>query len=169
IRKDLKGTALMDTKEDKSLPVCWKDKKPLESLYDVKKYFKTITLRFGSDQKKGQLFQVPPESYLITTEEGSVCLGILNGAEIGLDDYNIIGVIYDNEKQRIGWIPSDCDVLPKFYTLLFIPFSCKQCESRPWRRFVEGGGLLSNSKRLWFDKMVFSGTDSSKKKKDGEL
>ena len=27
-------------------------------------------------------------------------------------------VIYDNEKQRIGWIPSDCDVLPKFYTLL---------------------------------------------------
>lgn len=57
----------MDTKEDKSLPVCWKDKKPLESLYDVKKYFKTITLRFGSDQKKGQLFQVPPESYLITT------------------------------------------------------------------------------------------------------
>ncbi|XP_033133912.1 aspartic proteinase Asp1 [Brassica rapa] len=120
IRKDLKGTALMDTKEDKSLPVCWKDKKPLESLYDVKKYFKTITLRFGSDQKKGQLFQVPPESYLITTEEGSVCLGILNGAEIGLDDYNIIGdilfqgiiVIYDNEKQRIGWIPSDCDVLP---------------------------------------------------------
>ncbi|CAN6898732.1 unnamed protein product [Brassica oleracea] len=101
IRTDLKGTALMDTKEDK---------KPLESVYDVKKYFKTITLRFGS-----QLFQVPPESYLITTEKGSVCLGILNGAEIGLDDYSIIGgiiVIYDDEKQRIGWIPSDCDVLP---------------------------------------------------------
>ena len=25
-----------------------------------------------------------------------------------------IMVIYDNEKQRIGWIPSDCDTLPKF-------------------------------------------------------
>lgn len=56
----------MDTKEDKSLPVCWKDKKPLKSLHDFKKYFKKITLRFGS-QKNGQLFQVPPESYLIIT------------------------------------------------------------------------------------------------------
>ncbi|XP_048629486.1 aspartic proteinase Asp1-like [Brassica napus] len=66
IRKDLKGKPLKDTKEDKSLPVCWKDMKPLKSVHDVKKYFKTITLRFGS-QKNGQLFQIPPESYLIIT------------------------------------------------------------------------------------------------------
>ncbi|KAG2322736.1 hypothetical protein Bca52824_015949 [Brassica carinata] len=119
IRKDLKGKPLKDTKEDKSLPVCWKDKKPLKSVHDVKNYFRTITLRFGS-QKNGQLFQIPPESYLIITEKGNVCLGILNGTEIGLENYNIIGdisfqgimVIYDNEKQRIGWIPSDCDKLP---------------------------------------------------------
>jgi hypothetical protein len=116
----LNGKPLTDTKDDKSLPVCWKGKKPLKSLDEVKKYFKTITLRFGN-QKNGQLFQVPPESYLIITEKGRVCLGILNGTEIGLEGYNIIGdisfqgimVIYDNEKQRIGWISSDCDKLPK--------------------------------------------------------
>ncbi|KAJ4902427.1 Eukaryotic aspartyl protease family protein [Raphanus sativus] len=109
IRKDLKGKPLKDTKEDKSLPVCWKDKKPSKTVHDVKKYFKTITLRFGS-RKNGQLFQIQPESYLIITEKGNVCLGILNGTEIGLQNYNIIGVIsfqgimviYDNEKQMIG-------------------------------------------------------------------
>ncbi|CAN8275598.1 unnamed protein product [Cochlearia groenlandica] len=114
IRKNLNGKPLMDTKEDKSLPVCWKDKKPLKSLDAVKKHFKKITLRFGS-----KLFHVPPESYLIITDKGNVCLGILNGTEIGLDNYNIIGdiffqglmVIYDNEKQRIGWVSSDCDNL----------------------------------------------------------
>ncbi|KAF8116017.1 hypothetical protein N665_0024s0042 [Sinapis alba] len=158
IRKDLKGKPLMETKEDKSLPVCWKDNKPLKSAYDVKKYFKTITLRFGS-QKKGQLFQVPPESYLIITEEGSVCLGILNGSEIGLDNYNIIGdiffqgimVIYDNEKQRIGWIPSDCDKLPNV--------NHDHGGDSKEEAYPRGFGLIR-----WF----FSGTDSYKNKKQQE-
>ncbi|XP_018448582.1 aspartic proteinase Asp1-like [Raphanus sativus] len=159
IRKDLKVKALMETKEDKSLPVCWKGKEPLKSVYDVKKYFKTITLRFGS-QKKGQLFQVPPESYLIITEEGSVCLGILNGSEIGLDNYNIIGdiffqgimVIYDNEKQRIGWIPSDCDKLPN------VNHNRRGVLSKE-EEYQRGFSLI---------RWLFAGTDSSNKK-DGEL
>lgn len=51
--------------------------------------------------------------------KGNVCLGILNGTEIGLQNMNLIGdismqdqmIIYDNEKQSIGWIPADCDEL----------------------------------------------------------
>ena len=51
--------------------------------------------------------------------KGNVCLGILNGTEIGLQYMNLIGdismqdqmIIYDNEKQSIGWIPADCDEL----------------------------------------------------------
>jgi len=162
IRKDLNGKPLTDTKDDKSLPVCWKGKKPLKSLDEVKKYFKTITLRFGN-QKNGQLFQVPPESYLIITEKGRVCLGILNGTEIGLEGYNIIGdisfqgimVIYDNEKQRIGWISSDCDKLPNV-------------------NHDYGGDLSEEAYPIGFGliKELFSGSDSSKNKNlvsDGEL
>ncbi|KAF2594100.1 hypothetical protein F2Q70_00042290 [Brassica cretica] len=52
---------------------------------------------------------------------GNVCLGILNGSEVGLQDSNVIGdismqgtmVIYDNEKQQLGWVSADCDKLPK--------------------------------------------------------
>jgi hypothetical protein len=51
--------------------------------------------------------------------KGNVCLGILNGTEIGLQNLNLIGdismqdqmIIYDNEKQSIGWMPVDCDEL----------------------------------------------------------
>ncbi|XP_018435974.1 aspartic proteinase Asp1-like [Raphanus sativus] len=160
IRKDLKGKPLKDTKEDKSLPVCWKDKKPSKTVHDVKKYFKTITLRFGS-RKKGQLFQIQPESYLIITEKGNVCLGILNGTEIGLQNYNIIGdisfqgimVIYDNEKQMIGWIPSDCDKLPNVGR----DDGGNLSEEEAYPR---GFGLIGE---------LFSGTDASKNKKDREL
>ncbi|CAH2067735.1 unnamed protein product [Thlaspi arvense] len=161
IRKDVKGK--LDTEEeDKSLPVCWKGKKPFKSVHEVEKYFKTITLRFGS-QKNGQLFQVPPESYLIITDKGNVCLGILNGTEIGLESYNIIGdiffqgimVIYDNEKQRIGWIPSDCYKLPN----LGQDYGGDLSEEA----YPRGFGLIGE---------LFSGTDSSKNKNlasDGEL
>ncbi|XP_010471942.1 PREDICTED: aspartic proteinase Asp1-like [Camelina sativa] len=158
IRKDLNGKPLKDT-EDKNLPVCWKGKKPLKSLDEVKKYFKTITLRFGN-QKNGQLFQVPPESYLIITEKGNICLGILNGTEVGLDSYNIIGdiffqgimVIYDNEQHRIGWISTDCDKIPNEYG-----------GDISEEAYPRGFGLITE---------LFSGSDSSKNKNlasDGEL
>ncbi|KAL1214579.1 Aspartic proteinase Asp1 [Cardamine amara subsp. amara] len=160
IRKDLNGKSLTDAKEDKSLPVCWKDKKPLKSLDEVKKNFKTITLRFGN-QNNGQPFQVPPESYLIITEKGNVCLGILNGTEVGLNDHNIIGdiffqgvmVIYDNEKQRIGWISSDCGKLPNV--------NQEYGEDSSEEAYPRGFGLITE---------LFSGTDSSKNlDADGEL
>ncbi|XP_010521265.1 PREDICTED: aspartic proteinase Asp1 isoform X2 [Tarenaya hassleriana] len=121
INKDLDGKPLTETKEDKSLSVCWKGVKPVKSVLDVAKYFKTLTLQFGTG-KNAQPFQIPPVSYLIITKYGNVCLGILNGTEVGLHGYNIIGdnffqgmmVIYDNEKHRVGWVPANCDRLPKF-------------------------------------------------------
>ncbi|KAL5709435.1 hypothetical protein ACHQM5_020124 [Ranunculus cassubicifolius] len=98
--------------EDIALPVCWKGKTPFKSIQDVKAYFAPATLTFS---KTVQLV-IPPENYLIITERGNVCLGILNGSEVGLEDLNIIGdislqdmlVIYDNEKHQIGWIPKKC-------------------------------------------------------------
>lgn len=119
MRKDLKGKPLEDTAEEKALPVCWKGTKPFKSIQDVKDYFKPLLLSFT--KTKNVHLQIPPEAYLIVTEHGNVCLGILNGTEVGLQNFNVVGdislqdkiVIYDNEKQQIGWVSSNCDRLPK--------------------------------------------------------
>ncbi|XP_054788468.1 aspartic proteinase Asp1-like isoform X2 [Prosopis cineraria] len=118
VTNDLKGTQLTRATEDPSLPICWKGAKPFKSLRDVKSYFKPFALSFA--KRKNVLLQLPPEAYLIVTKHGNVCIGILNGDEVGLEDLNIIGdislqdkiVIYDNEKQQIGWVSSNCDRLP---------------------------------------------------------
>lgn len=118
IKKDLNGK-LKDATEDKSLPICWKGTKPFKSVGDVKTHFKPLVLSF-TNAKNIQL-QLAPEAYLIVTKNGNACLGILNGKEVGLGNLNIIGdismqdkmVIYDNEKQLIGWAPANCDRLPK--------------------------------------------------------
>ncbi|CAN6929719.1 unnamed protein product, partial [Brassica oleracea] len=119
IGNDLKGKPLKDVKEDKTLAICWKGAKPLKSALEVKNLFKTLTINFKNGRTNSQL-QIPPESYLIS-KTGNVCLGILNGSEVGLQDSNVIGdismqgtmVIYDNEKQQLGWVSADCDKLPK--------------------------------------------------------
>ncbi|KAK9993662.1 hypothetical protein SO802_023365 [Lithocarpus litseifolius] len=119
IKKDLNGKPLKDAAEDKSLSICWKGKKPFKSVGDVKSYFKPLALSF-TNAKNVQL-QLSPEAYLIVTRHGNVCLGILNGHEVGLGNLNIIGdismqdkmVVYDNEKRQIGWAPANCDRLPK--------------------------------------------------------
>ncbi|WOG98559.1 hypothetical protein DCAR_0417903 [Daucus carota subsp. sativus] len=121
IKKDLHGKPLKEAVEDDTLPVCWRGKKPFKSIRDAKKYFKPLALSFGSGWKTKSQFEIQQESYLIISSKGSVCLGILNGTEVGLQNYNIIGdismqeklVIYDNEKQVIGWQPSNCDRPPK--------------------------------------------------------
>ncbi|KAH9757066.1 hypothetical protein WN944_008202 [Citrus x changshan-huyou] len=119
MRKDLKGKPLEDTAEEKALPVCWKGTKPFKSIQDVKDYFKPLLLSFT--KTKNVHLHIPPEAYLIVTEHGNVCLGILNGTEVGLENFNLVGdislqdkiVIYDNEKQQIGWVSSNCNRLPK--------------------------------------------------------
>ncbi|XVF64529.1 hypothetical protein PTKIN_Ptkin09bG0176400 [Pterospermum kingtungense] len=109
VRTYLAGKPLQEMK-DKALPICWKGGKPFKSVREVSKYFIT-----GAGNANIQL-QLPPEAYLIVTELGNICLGILNGAEAGLGTYNVIGdistldkvMVYDNEKQMIGWSYGDC-------------------------------------------------------------
>ncbi|CAL5368846.1 unnamed protein product [Camellia sinensis] len=120
LRKELNGKPLSETQDDRTLSVCWKGKKPFKNLRDVKKYFKPLALSFSSGWRTKAQFEIPPEAYLIISSKGNVCLGILNGAEVGLQDYNVIGdismqdkmLIYDNEKQVIGWVSASCDQLP---------------------------------------------------------
>ncbi|WMV31816.1 hypothetical protein MTR67_025201 [Solanum verrucosum] len=112
IKKNIDPKQLTDAVEDKSLPVCWKGSKPFKFLKDATMYFKPLTLSFT--KAKNIQLQLIPEAYLILTDKGNVCLGILNGSEAGIGDVNMIGdismldklVIYDNEKQQIGWAPS---------------------------------------------------------------
>ncbi|XP_073125978.1 aspartic proteinase Asp1-like isoform X2 [Henckelia pumila] len=116
IKGDLNGKQLKDAVEDKSLPICWKGTKPFKSIRDAASYFKPLTLIFT--EAKNVQFQLQPESYLIVTH-GNACLGILNGGKVGLGSLNVIGdislqdklVVYDNERQRIGWASANCNRL----------------------------------------------------------
>ncbi|KAL0391752.1 UNVERIFIED_CONTAM: Aspartyl protease APCB1 [Sesamum radiatum] len=116
MRNNLNSKQLKDAVEDRSLPVCWKGAQPFKSIRDAISYFKPLVLSF-----KNVEFQVQPEAYLIVTVHGNVCLGILDGGEVGLGNLNVIGdismqdkmVIYDNERQQIGWAQANCNSLPK--------------------------------------------------------
>ncbi|XVE60300.1 hypothetical protein DITRI_Ditri05aG0117800 [Diplodiscus trichospermus] len=117
VSRDLNGKPLQRVK-DTSLPICWKGNKPFKSVDDVKKYFSTLTLKF-TNTRNIQL-QIQPEAYLIVTQHGNACLGVLNSKAVGLE-INVIGdvsmldklVVYDHEKQQIGWASANCDKLPK--------------------------------------------------------
>ncbi|OEL33090.1 Aspartic proteinase Asp1 [Dichanthelium oligosanthes] len=96
---------------DPALALCWEGPSPFRSVEDLKKEFESlVSLKFDS----GVSMMIPPENYLIITERGNACFGIL--PLLGLDMY-LIGditmqdqlVIYDNEKGMIGWMPPLCD------------------------------------------------------------
>ncbi|KAL3523439.1 hypothetical protein ACH5RR_016273 [Cinchona calisaya] len=126
VRKELHGKPLREVKDDDTLPLCWKGRKPFKSVVDARQYFKPLGLSFDNGWRAKTQFEIPPEAYLIISSKGSVCLGILNGTEIGLQNDNIIGdismqdkmLIYDNEKKAIGWIPANCNQPPKSNTLI---------------------------------------------------
>ncbi|XP_020536881.1 aspartic proteinase Asp1 isoform X2 [Jatropha curcas] len=90
IRKDLSGKQLKDAPEEKALSICWKGIKPFKTVSDAKSYFKPLALSFTA--AKNVQLQLQPEDYLIVTNGGNVCLGILNGSEVGLGNLNVIGV-----------------------------------------------------------------------------
>ncbi|CAO2832403.1 unnamed protein product [Amaranthus hypochondriacus] len=121
LMRDLRKTSLKDATDDETLPVCWKGKRPFRSIRDVRKHFKPLTLSFGDGSRYAAHYEIPPENYLIISMKGSVCLGILNGTEVGLQNYNIIGdismqdkmIVYDNEKTMIGWGSANCEKIPK--------------------------------------------------------
>ncbi|KAG0492260.1 hypothetical protein HPP92_005658 [Vanilla planifolia] len=110
INNDVSKTSLKLAPEEKALTNCWKATTPFKSVLDLKKYFRTLILGFGSG-KAPALLEIPPENYFIVTKQGNACLGILDGSRVGLGDLNLIGdismqdlvVVYDNERQRIGW------------------------------------------------------------------
>lgn len=118
IKKNVDSKHLMDAPEDKTLPTCWKGVQPFKSISEVKRFFKPLTFSFPNTKKA--VMEIPPESYLILTKNGDICLGILDGLEAGLGNLNVLGdtafldkmVIYDNEKDRIGWTSANCDNLP---------------------------------------------------------
>ncbi|XP_017231015.1 aspartic proteinase Asp1 isoform X2 [Daucus carota subsp. sativus] len=117
LKKNLNQYQFEDANDDKTLPVCWKSTKAFNSIHDVKNLFKPLILSFPNS--KNVQLQLSPEAYLIVSDRGNVCLGILNGADVGLEGTIIIGdismqdksVIYDNEKQQIGWVSANCDRL----------------------------------------------------------
>ncbi|KAJ4834353.1 hypothetical protein Tsubulata_047239 [Turnera subulata] len=116
IRNNLNGKPLKNAPEDKTLEVCWKAAKPIKSISEVRNYFQSIAIQFATPTNVQQLLLMP-EDYLIVSKNGNPCLGILNGSQHQeLGNLNVIGdifmqdkwVIYDNEKQRIGWFPANC-------------------------------------------------------------
>ncbi|KAF9678920.1 hypothetical protein SADUNF_Sadunf07G0086600 [Salix dunnii] len=121
MKRELSTKPLRQALDDQTLPLCWKGPKPFKSIRDVRKYFKNFALSFTNDGKSKTQLEFSPEAFLIVSTKGNACLGILNGTEVGLNDLNVIGdismqdrvVIYDNEKQLIGWAPGNCDRLPK--------------------------------------------------------
>uniref|UniRef100_A0A2P2Q411 Aspartic proteinase Asp1 n=1 Tax=Rhizophora mucronata TaxID=61149 RepID=A0A2P2Q411_RHIMU len=123
VKRELSGKPLrqVEAMEDQTLPLCWKGRRPFKSISDVKKYFKPLALNFTYNREAKTQFHIPPEAFLIISSKGNVCLGILNGTQVELGRLNIIGdismqdrmVIYNNEKQKIGWSPANCDRLPK--------------------------------------------------------
>ncbi|XP_061360022.1 aspartic proteinase Asp1-like [Gastrolobium bilobum] len=121
LKKDLAGKPIKEAPDDRTVPLCWHGKRPFRSIYEVRKYFKPMALSFTSSGRSKAQFEIPPEAYLIISNMGNVCLGILNGSEVGMGELNLIGdismqdkaMVFDNEKQLIGWVPADCGRVPK--------------------------------------------------------
>jgi hypothetical protein len=102
---------------DTTLPLCWKADFSVRYLEDVKQFFKPLNLHYGKKWfVMPRTFTILPEDYLIISDKGNVCLGLLNGTEINHGSTIIVGdvslhgklVVYDNERRQIGWANSDC-------------------------------------------------------------
>ncbi|CAK7349750.1 unnamed protein product [Dovyalis caffra] len=114
---EVSGAGLIQDTSDPTLPICWRPNSPIRSVKDVEKFFKTLTLQFGTKWLViSTKFRIPPEGYLVISDKGNVCLGILDGSKahdgytIILGDISLRGqlVVYDNVNKKIGWTPSDC-------------------------------------------------------------
>ncbi|XP_023734786.1 aspartyl protease APCB1 [Lactuca sativa] len=119
--KDISLDGFIEDDSDTTLPICWRFKTPLRSIKDVSKFFKPLNLEFGRKWWSiSTNLRIPPEGYLVISNKGNVCLGILDGSDlldgshIVLGDISMRGnlVVYDNVKHKIGWMRSEC-VNPK--------------------------------------------------------
>eukprot|EP00253_Pinus_taeda_P010065 PITA_10065 len=120
VKENLARNQLEQDSSESFLPLCWRGKTRFSSIAKAAPYFQLLTLKFRSARaKKMEIF---PEGYLVISEKGNICSGILNCTAIGNVDMNILGdislqehlVVYDNEKNQIGWARSDCQNPPKF-------------------------------------------------------
>ncbi|ESR54185.1 Aspartyl protease APCB1 [Citrus sinensis] len=127
--KEVSSDGLVLDASDPTLPVCWRAKFPIRSIVDVKQFFKTLTLHFGSKwQIVSTKFRISPEGYLVISKKGNICLGILDGSEVHngstiiLGDISLRGqlVVYDNVNKRIGWAKSHCMNPGRFKSLPFL-------------------------------------------------
>uniref|UniRef100_A0A6M2EEH5 Peptidase A1 domain-containing protein n=1 Tax=Populus davidiana TaxID=266767 RepID=A0A6M2EEH5_9ROSI len=114
---EVSGAGLVQSTSDTTLPLCWRANFPIRSVKDVKKFFKTLTFEFGTKWLViSTKFRIPPEGYLMISDKGNVCLGILDGSKVHdgstiiLGDVSLRGqlVVYDNVNKKIGWTPSEC-------------------------------------------------------------
>ncbi|XP_047332074.1 aspartyl protease APCB1-like [Impatiens glandulifera] len=127
--KETSFKGLVEDTTDPLLPICWRAKSPIRSIEDVKQFFKTLTLNTGNKWwLMSTKFYVPPEGYLIISNRGNVCLGILEGGDVHdgstiiLGDISLRGqvVVYDNMNHKIGWAKSDCSNPERLMSLPFI-------------------------------------------------
>jgi hypothetical protein len=122
VEKQAKRSGLVRTTSDNTLPYCWHGRSPFQSVMDVNRYFKQITLDFGGSKwfSTSRTLDLDPEGYLIVSAQGNVCLGILDASGASLEVTNIIGdismrgylIVYDNVRQQIGWIRRNCHIRP---------------------------------------------------------
>ncbi|KAA8538442.1 hypothetical protein F0562_028012 [Nyssa sinensis] len=127
IESNLVGKPLDEALEDPTLPVCWKGPTSFNSIGQVNSYFKPLGLGFVNGTN-AQL-HLTLENYLIISNHGNVCLGILDGSTVEGLGFNLIGdismqdklFVYDNENGRIGWAdPSNCNNPP---SCNFLPYT----------------------------------------------
>ncbi|KAK4351417.1 hypothetical protein RND71_030730 [Anisodus tanguticus] len=76
LKKELNGKPLRETKDDYTLPLCWKGRRPSKTINDVKKYFKHFALSFANGWKSKAHFEIPPESYLTISVRYSTLLEV---------------------------------------------------------------------------------------------
>ncbi|KAI3725398.1 hypothetical protein L1987_65186 [Smallanthus sonchifolius] len=119
--KDVSYDGFIQDASDTTLPICWQSKTPIRSIKDVDKFFKPLTLQFGRKWWTISTYlQIPHEGYLIISNKGNVCLGILDGSDLLDGSHIILGdismrgnlIVYDNVRHKVGWMRSDC-VNPK--------------------------------------------------------
>lgn len=121
--KDVSRDGFIQDASDTTLPICWRSETPIRSVKDISKFFKPLTLQFGRKWWTISTYlQIPPEGYLIISNKGNVCLGILDGSDLLDGSHIVFGdismrgnlIVYDNVKEKIGWMRSEC-VKPKQY------------------------------------------------------
>ncbi|KAJ9542348.1 hypothetical protein OSB04_028854 [Centaurea solstitialis] len=115
--KDIPRDGFIQDASDTTLPICWRYKSPIRSIKDVSKFFKPLTLQFGRKWWTiSTNLHIPPEGYLVKSNKGNVCLGILDGSDLLEGSHILLGdismrgslIVYDNLKQRVGWMRSEC-------------------------------------------------------------